>query len=71
LCKKILLAESKLNADTEKNADTEIPKELDTNLKIIWLDYQNNYVENSNMMSNDPKSFYILTWSFYIIILMV
>jgi len=45
LCKKILLAESKLKADTERNADTEIPKELDTNLKIIWLDYQNNYVQ--------------------------
>ena len=28
--------------------------------KIISLDYQNNYIGNSNIMSNNVKSFYIL-----------
>ena len=47
--------------------------ELNTDLKIIWLDHQNNnYTGNLNIMSNAAKSFDILTIGmFYIIILIV
>jgi len=34
---------------------------LDTNLKIILLDCQNNYVERSSVMNNIVKNFDILT----------
>jgi len=34
--------------------------ELDTDLKIIMLAHQNNYVGNSSMMSNAAKNFNIL-----------
>jgi len=34
-----------------------------TDLKTILLDYQNNYVGNSNMMSNVAKNFDILAIS--------
>jgi len=34
---------------------------VDTDLKIILLDHQNNYVGNSSIMSNAAKSFDILT----------
>jgi len=46
---------------------------LDTNLKIILLDHQNNFVETLKIMSNAAKNFdlssLILIWAFYIIIL--
>ena len=34
------------------NDFAEIPENLNTDLKIIFLDYQNNYPENSSRMSN-------------------
>jgi len=37
---------------------------LDTNLKIIKLDCQNNYVECSSVMSNIVKNFDILATNF-------
>jgi len=46
-----------------KNDFAEIFKNLDTDLKMILLDHQNNYVRNSSMMSNDAKNFYILATS--------
>ena len=47
-------------------------KNLDKYMKIILLDYHNNYVENSNMMSDAAKNFVIqATRAFYIIILMI
>jgi len=42
---------------------------VDMDLKIILLDHQNNYVENSNMMNNIVKSFDILATSLSVIIL--
>jgi len=45
---------------------------LDTDLKIILLAHQNNFVEPLKIMSNAAKNFDILTTgSSYIIILMV
>jgi len=38
-----------------------------TDLKIILLDHQNNYVENSSMMSNAAKNFDILAISLNIL----
>jgi len=45
----------------------------DTDLKIILLDHQNNYVSNWSIMSDVTKNFNIpaVVWAFYIIILMV
>jgi len=42
-----------------KNNFTEISKNLakSINLKIILLDYQNNYVESSSIMSNAANKF--------------
>ena len=39
-----------------KNNFTKVSKNLDTDLKIILLDYQKNYVECSNMMKQCCKS---------------
>jgi len=45
---------------------------LDIDLKIILLDHQNDFVETLKIMSNVAKNFDILvTWAFYIIILIV
>jgi len=54
----------KFNKDlTVSNINTKcfIIIELNTDLKIIWLDHQNNYTGNLNIMSNAAKSFDILT----------
>jgi len=51
-----------------KNLSTD----LDTDMKIILLDHQNNYIGNSRMMSDAAKNFDILATSLlYIIILIV
>jgi len=46
-------------------------KLLDTDLKIILLDYQNNFVRILIIMSDAAKNFYILAASLSIIILIV
>jgi len=46
-----------MNICTEKN-DCKVSKNLDTNLKIILLDYQTYYVER--IMNNAAQSFDIL-----------
>jgi len=44
---------------------------LDTDLKIILLDYQNNLVGTLKIINNAAKNFYFLTINlFYIIILL-
>jgi len=43
-----------------KNNFIEISKNLNTDLKIILLNYQNNYVGILNMMSNAARNFDIL-----------
>jgi len=48
-----------MNICTEKN-DCKVFKNLDTNLKIILLDYQTYYVKRSSIMNNAAKSFDIL-----------
>jgi len=54
----------------EKNDFAERSKILlDTDLKIILSDYQNNFVGILKIMSNAAKSFNILVRAFYIIIL--
>jgi len=44
---------------------------LDTDLKIILLNHQNNFVGILKIMRNAAKNFNILATSFYIIILIV
>jgi len=46
-----------------KNDFAIVFKNLDTDLKIILLDYQNNYVEKSSLMSKTAKNFDILVTS--------
>jgi len=46
-------------------------KLLDTDLKIILLDYQNNFVRILIIISDAAKNFYILAISLSIIILIV
>jgi len=53
----------------KKNNFAKISKNLDTDLKIILLAHQNNYIGNSSIMSNAAKS--SATSLFYIIILII
>ena len=46
-----------------KNDFAEVPTNLNTNLKIILLGHQNNYVERLNVCDNAAKSFNFLTTS--------
>jgi len=57
----------------KKNDFVEIFKnsDRDIDLKIISLDYQNNYVENSSIMRNITRTFDISAVSLNIIILIV
>jgi len=52
-----------------KNDSVVVFKNLD--LKIILLDYQNNYVEKSSIMNKTAKNFDILATSLNLIILIV
>jgi len=44
-----------------------VSKNLATDLKIIWLDYQNNYVGRSSMMGSVAKNFNIRTTSLSVV----
>jgi len=63
-----------LSIHGKNNLDDNLSKNLvrkrDTNLKIILMEYQNNYAERSSIMSNAAKNFDILAVA-YIITLMV
>jgi len=44
----------------EKNDFAEVSKNLTTDLKIILLDYQNNYVKRSNCLLHNKKYFVLV-----------
>jgi len=56
----------------DKNNFAEVSKNLlDTDLKIILLNHQSNYVERSNIFDNTAKCFNILATSLNVLIIIL